>query len=40
MSGNFIKKKAFEKSFGFQTQIDDLRLKGCILGGDSKNKKK
>ncbi len=36
--GDFIRKIAFENSFGFQTQIDALRLKGCILGGDSKNK--
>jgi hypothetical protein len=36
--GDFIRKIALENIFGFQTQIDDLRLKGCILGGYSKNK--
>ena len=29
---------AFGNSLGFQVQIDDLRLKCCILGEDSKNK--
>ena len=38
MSENFVKKIAFENRFGFQTQIVDLRLKSCNLGGDSKTK--
>jgi hypothetical protein len=39
MSRNIVKGKfAFGDSLGFQVQIEDLHLKGSILGDDFKNK--
>jgi len=38
LSNNFVKENfAFGNNLGFQAQIDDLGLKYCILGDDSKN---
>jgi hypothetical protein len=37
-SNNTVKENfAFGNNLGFQAQIDDLGLKCCILGDDSKN---